>query len=120
MNVLIQCSKIICKTRSNISMLHFTILVINRFIMNSIHSKHSPESKYPAIELDMTDFAEHLSEEYGRGKTEVTDHVKTIPTIIDCKTEDSTDFGETSPRSELEQKEGVIKYIFYIFVRISE
>ena len=63
--------------------------------MDSTHFKRSPDHEYPAISLDMTNFMEHLSDEYLCGKTEVRDEgVQTNPNTIDCKTEDSTNLEE--------------------------
>ena len=59
--------------------------------------EHSPRREYPAIELDMTNFMEHLSDEYICGKVKVKDDsVETNPNITDIKTEDCTDLGDTS------------------------
>ena len=76
--------------------------------MNSIRFQHSPNYDYPAIELDMTDFLEHLSEEYMCGKVDVRDD----PKIIECKIEDCTEVGEVSciSTSGLEQKERVRQF----------
>ena len=63
--------------------------------MNSNHFKHSPKREYPAIELDMTNFMEHLSDEYICGKIEVKDgDVQINPKVIDCKTEECMDLGD--------------------------
>ena len=88
-------------------MLDFIILVINKFfVMNSDHFKHSPEYDYPAIELDMTSFVEHLSDEYICEEAEIRDDsVRTNPKIIECKTEDYIDLGEISSVSGLELDE---------------
>ena len=82
--------------------------------MNSFQFKHSPDREYPAIELDMTNFMEHLSNENTYGKTEAAenDGVRTSPKVIDCKTEDYTDLTEISsvPGIKLEQEEKVSKF----------
>ena len=70
--------------------------------MNINHLEHSP-NKYPAIQLDMTNFVEHLSHEYICGKAEVrNDDVQTNPKIIDCKTEDCTNLEKFSSLSGVE------------------
>ena len=93
---------------------YFVILVLKRFIMNSFQLKYSPDREYPAIELDMTNFMEHLSNENTYGKTEAAenDGVRTSPKVIDCKTEDCTDLTEISsiPEIKLEQEEKVSKF----------
>ena len=84
--------------------------------MNFIKFEHSSVFEYPAIELDMTYFMEHLSDKYICIKTEVgNDGVQTDLGINDCKTEDCTDSGEIScvPKIELEQKEKVKKFIVF-------
>ena len=56
-----------------------------------------PDPNYPAIELDMTDFVEHLSEEYICGKIDVKDDgVQTNLMKIDCKTKNCTDLRDCS------------------------
>ena len=73
-------------------MFYLIISVVIRFVMNSVHFTNSPEHEYPAIELDMTNFVEHLSDEYIREKVEVRDdNVRTKIKLVDCKTEDYTD-----------------------------
>lgn len=65
--------------------------------MNPIHINHSRVSNYPAVELDMTDFMEYLSEEYLHGKVDVKDEsVQTNRKQIDCKTEHCTDLENSS------------------------
>ena len=94
-------------------MFYFVILVLKRFVMNSFHFKHSPDREYPAIELDMTNFVEHLSDENICGKAEVRDEsVRTSLKVIDCKTEDCMDLTEISslPRIKVEQEETVSKF----------
>ena len=84
--------------------------------MNSTDLKRSPDPEYPAIILDMTNFMEHLSDEYICGKAEVRDDgVRTNPKIIDCKAEDCTDLGEISSISGigLEREEKVEFVMFY-------
>ena len=89
-------------------MFYFIIVVVIRFVMNSVHITNSPDNEYPAIELDMTNFMKYLSDEYICGKDEVSDdNVRTSPRLIDCKTEDCTDSPEISSISEFEQKEKV-------------
>jgi len=81
--------------------------------MNSINYEHSPDREYPAIELDMTNFVENLSDENICGKAEVrNDGVRTSPKVIDCKTEDCTDLTEISSFRgiKLEQEEKVSKF----------
>ena len=81
--------------------------------MDSLHVERSPDSKYPAIELDMTNFMEHLSDEYICGNAEIKkDSVRTNPKIIDCKTEDPTDSGEIFSVSglKLEREQKVRKF----------
>ena len=78
--------------------------------MDSTHIKLSPDHEYPAISLDMTNFMEHLSDEYLCGKTEVRDEgIRTNPNTIDCKTEDSTNLEELSSFSgiKLQREEKV-------------
>jgi len=75
--------------------------------------KHFPEHNYPAIELDMTDFMKHLSNEYVCGKVDVGDDGgQTNPNTINCKTEDCTDLGDISSNSvgTVKQEEGVRKF----------
>lgn len=65
--------------------------------MNCFHFKGFSDHEYPAVELDMTNFMGHLSEEYISGKANVRDDdVQTNPKIIYCKTEDSTDLRKIS------------------------
>jgi len=92
--------------------------------MNSLHLKRSPDHEYPAIELDMTNFMEHLSDEYICGKAEVRDEdVRTNPKIIDCKIEDYADLEEISSISgvKLEREEKVrkfdIEFVVFYFER---
>ena len=78
--------------------------------MNSTHLKRSPDHENPAIILDMTNFMEHLSDEYIRGKSEVRDDgVRTNPKIMNSENADCTDLGEISSISEikLEREEKV-------------
>jgi len=94
-------------------MFYFVILVSKHFIMNSFQFKHSTDQEYPAIELDMTNFMEHLSDENIFGKAEVeNDDVRTSPKIIHCNTEDRTNLSEISsfPEIKLEQEEKVNKF----------
>ena len=74
---------------SNILILFFVILVLNFNVMNSLHLERSPDFKYPAIELDMTNSLEHLSDEYICRKVQDAedDTVQISPKIIDCKTD---------------------------------
>ena len=76
--------------------------------MNYLFLEHSSDRKYPAIELDMTNFVEYLSDEYVCGKAEV----RTITTTIDYETKDRADLGELSSvsESELKQEEKVRKF----------
>ena len=71
--------------------------------MNSFHTERSSDHKYPAIVLDMTNFMEHLSDEYVCKKGEVrVESVRTSPKI-DCKTEDCIDLRQiTSVEGEEE------------------
>ena len=80
--------------------------------MDSSHFEHPSNREYPAIELDMTYFMEHLSDEHICGKLEVKDDIRTNPNIIDCKTEDYTDLEEilSISRNKLEQEEKVRKF----------
>jgi len=78
--------------------------------MNSIRFERSPYQEYPAIELDMTNFMEYLSDEYISTKTEVSkDSGRSNSNIYDCMTKDSMDLGENATVSGvgLEQKEKV-------------
>ena len=78
--------------------------------MNSTNFKRCPDREYPAISLDMTNFMEHLSDEYICGKAEVRDDsVRTNPKIINSESENCTDLGEISSVSgiELEREEKV-------------
>jgi len=92
--------------------------------MNSFQFKHSPDREYPAIELDMTNFMEHLSDENICGKAEVRDEsVRTSPKVIDCKTEDCTDSTEISSVQgiKLKQEEKVSKFgKIFAFYRVKE
>ena len=81
--------------------------------MNSVNFEHSPDRKYPAIELDMTNFVEYLSDENIHEKAEVrNDSVRISPKIIECKTEDCADLAEISSVLDikLEQEEKVSKF----------
>ena len=81
--------------------------------MTSINYEHSPDREYPAIELDMINVVEHISNENICEKAEVrNDRVRTSPKVIDCKTEDCTDLTEISsiPEIKLEQEEKVSKF----------
>ena len=81
--------------------------------MNYGHFKHSPNHEYPAIELDMVYFMEHLSDEYICGKSEVKDDGGQINhKIIDCKTEDYINLEQISSISGngLEREEKVRKF----------
>lgn len=63
--------------------------------MNSVHMEYSSDRDYPAIELDMADFMEHLSEEYMCGEVDVSNgSMQTNLKIIDYKTEECTDLGD--------------------------
>lgn len=82
--------------------------------MNSYHFEH-----HAAIEFDMVDFMEDLSNENICGKLDVRDDgVHTKSKIIDCKTEDSTDLGDVSSISvsELDREGKVRKFQYRIFV----
>jgi len=84
--------------------------------MNFNHLEHSP-NKYPAIELDMTNFMEHLSDEYICGKMEVKDgDVQINPRIIDCKTEDCTNLEEISVSGVELKREEKVEYFNVEFV----
>ena len=75
--------------------------------MNSHNFECLPDHKYPEIELDMTNFMEHLSDKYIYGKTEINnDSIPTNPSIIACKTEDLGEITSVSG-TELEQEEKV-------------
>ena len=81
--------------------------------MNSIHFEQYPRCEYPAIELDMTDFIEHLSEEYIGAKVDVrNEDVQTNPKIIDSQTKNCTDLGDISciSKSRLQREEEVRKF----------
>ena len=98
---------------SYILIFEFVIVVTKLITMNSINYEHSPDREYPAIELDMTNFVENLSDENICGKAEVrNDGVRTSPKVIDCKTEDCTDLTEISSFRgiKLEQEEKVSKF----------
>lgn len=89
-----------------------TILVLKVLNMNSVKFENSPDYENPAIEIDVKDLMEKLSEEYICSKTELRDDaVQIIPKKTDCKTEDCTDLEEISSisKSELEQEEKVRK-----------
>ena len=94
--------------------------------MNSLHLERSPDFKYPAIELDVTNVAEHLSGKYICKKVgEVEDDTVQInPKITDCKTEDCINLGEISSASgvELERKEKVkrldIEFVMFYHERL--
>lgn len=74
--------------------------------MDSIPFEHSLGHKYPAIELDMTNFVEHLSDEYMcRNVDARDDSLQTNTNVIDCKTEDCTNFGNMSSLSGNEFKQ---------------
>ena len=69
--------------------------------MNSVNFKRSSDHKYPAIELDMTNFMEQLSDKCTFPKAEVRDDgVQTNPNSIDCRT-GYTDATETCSISEM-------------------
>ena len=78
--------------------------------MNSSHFEHPPRREYPAIELDMTNFMEHLSEDDTSGKIDVGDETNP-PNKIDYKTEDCTSLGGGSSfsKSGFKQEEKVRK-----------
>lgn len=89
--------------------------------MNSIHLEHSPNHNYPAIELDMTDFVEHLSEEYLHGKVDLRDDgIQTNPKIIGYKSEDCTNLGGISSISvsglTLEERVRNFNYYYLMFI----
>ena len=93
--------------------------------MNSTHLKRSPDREYPAIILDMTNFMEHLSDEYICGKGDVReDGVRTNPKIISSEPEDCPDLGEISSVSgiELEREEKVdmfnVEFVVFYHERI--
>ena len=89
----------------HILLLFFVILVTKLFIMSVVHSEHSLGCEHPAIELDMMNFMEHLSDECVLGKVDVCDDdVRTDAKLIDCKTEDCTDFDDVSSISGSELK----------------
>ena len=91
-------------------MFHLIILVIKLFIMNSTHFKRSSDHEYPAIELDMTNFMEYLSEEYFSGNAEVkNDDAQTNLKITDCKTEDCADLREISSNSGIEFRDEKVR-----------
>ena len=93
-------------------MLKLVILVIKLIAMNSVNFEQSPGQEYPAVVLDMIKFTQNSSEEHVYGEVEVGDGgVRTIPKIIDCKTEDCTDLGDNSPISlmQFERNEKVRK-----------
>ena len=79
--------------------------------MNSNRLERTPDRDYPAIELDMTDFLEHLSEEYMCAKVDVRDAQKNLETI-EFETEDCTHLGDVSSVSAngLEREEKVRKF----------
>ena len=81
-------------------------------------SVRSPVYDYPAIELDMTNFMEYLSDEYICGKAEARiDGVRANPKILDCKTENCVDLGETSSISEVGRElEGKVRKFNIEFV----
>ena len=87
--------------------------------MNSVHFEHSDDRKYPAIELDMTNFIDHLSEEYFCQKVDIRNGgVPANTNIIDCKTENCTDFGDISSENGLKQEREVkiFKIRFALFI----
>ena len=96
-------------------MIYFVISVTKFCIMNSVHFEYPPHCEYPAIVLDMTNFMEHLSDEYVCGKNEVVDdgaQPNPDPNAIDGKTEDSIYLEEISSVSEdgLEREEKVRQF----------
>ena len=90
-------------------MFYFVISVTCFFIMNSLHFEQPPKYEYPAIVLDMTNFMEHLSDEYVCERTITHDSANTNPNTIDCKSEDSICLRQISSVSEdeLEREEKV-------------
>ena len=100
-----QCSCITFKT------FYSVILVIKLDIMSSINFEQSPNHEYPAIELDMKNVMEHLSNEYYTcRKFEIMDEgIWTNPKSSDRETENCTDLGEISsvPELKLERDEKV-------------
>ena len=81
--------------------------------MNAVHFKSSPDHEYPTIELDMTNFMEHLSDELICKNAEVRDNcAETNQRKLNFKTEDCTDLGEIPSVSEvgLEREEKVRKF----------
>ena len=103
-------------------MFYFAISVTRFFIMNSVHFEHPPKCEYPAIVLDMTNFVEHLSDEYVCGKTEVVDdgvQPNPNPNATDYKTKDFICLGQISSASEegLERKEKVRQFNIEFFER---
>ena len=105
-------------------MFKFVILGIKLITMNSINYEHSPDHIYPAIELDMTNFVEYLSDENIRGKVQVrNDDVATSSKVIDCKDADCTNLAEifSVPEIKLEQEEKVSKFgKIFVFYRVKE
>ena len=96
-------------------MFYIAILVVQICAMNSLQFKCSPDREYPAIVLDMTNFMEHLSDEYVCGKAEVVnDGAQPNPdqNAIDSKTEDSICLGEicSVSKDELEREEKVRQF----------
>lgn len=80
--------------------------------MNSDCMEHSSNRDYPAIELDMMDFMEQLSNEYICGKVDISDDgMRTNRKITDCKIEDSMNLGDISSISVIkrDQEERVRK-----------
>ena len=80
--------------------------------MSFVGVEFSHDHDYPAIELDMANFMNYLSDEYVCGKTEVrNDGVQSNSKIIDCKIEDYAELGEISSTSgvRLEREKKVTK-----------
>lgn len=85
----------LAKLMSNTLMYYFVILIIKVVSMNSVHFEHSPNHKYPAIELDMSNFVEQLSDKYTSHKADIKE-VQINPNPIECQTDGYTSVAEIS------------------------
>ena len=85
-----------------LNLFYYVTVVAAFFIMDLV----SLDRKYPAIELDMTNFMEHLSDEYICGSVDARDDgLRPDTNVIDRKTGDHTNFENTSSISESEFKQ---------------
>lgn len=68
--------KLFAKLVLNTLKFYFIILVSNILLMNSLQFKRFLDHEYPAIEIDITNLMEQLSNEYICEKVEVKDDDK--------------------------------------------